>query len=60
MITDAVYEEALTIITDMLDELGELDPSVEGYIDLMEFAIAEIEVSLSAARADIVDQFDEE
>ena len=50
MLTNETYEEALAIITDMTDELGELDRSVDGYIDLLKLALEEISVSLAAAK----------
>lgn len=53
MVTDETYEDALAIVSDMLDDLGDLEKSKEGYIDLMEFALEEIKVSLMAAQSDL-------
>jgi hypothetical protein len=59
MLTDATYVEALHIITEATDFLAELDSSVEGYIDLLEFAIEEFKVSLDAAKTDLGTEYDD-
>lgn len=56
MLSNETYEEALNIITDMMDELGELEPSLEGYIDLLEYAIEEIKNNLDSSRADLPEE----
>jgi len=58
MLTDATYEEALTIITNAVDELGDLDSSVEGYIDLLNYAIEEIQAYLTAVKLDLAEDFE--
>ena len=59
MLTDAIYEEALTVITTMIDSISDIDPSIEGYIDLLEYAMEEIGVCLSAAKCDLENEIED-
>jgi hypothetical protein len=53
LVLDTTYEEALVLIDNLTDELGKLEPSVEGYVDLLKFAIEELQVCLNSARDDL-------
>jgi hypothetical protein len=53
-----IYDEALDAITSCIDVLGELDPSIEGYIELLKLAEHEIQTSLRAAMCDLENEIE--
>jgi hypothetical protein len=59
MLTDETYENARQLIDDLLDGLEELDESVEGFVDLLEFTLGEIQDALACARCDLGDDYDD-
>ena len=60
MLTDETYTEALSYITTLIDELEDLDPSAAGYLSLLEYAVEEIQVNISAAKCEIGDEDEDE
>jgi len=60
MLSEDTIEEAIRLIEHCLDKLGDLDSSIEGWIELLDVASDEITVARNAAKCDLEDDFDRE
>jgi archaellum component FlaC len=58
-VSNETYEEVMELTTKFVDQLGELEPSIEGYIDVLKAAIEEITVSLVAAKDDLENEMED-
>lgn len=59
MLPDHIKDEAIQIMTDCIDKLGELDPSIEGYLELLDIASYEIDTARKSSRHDLDEEFED-
>jgi hypothetical protein len=59
MVSDELFERVTQMVMKLTDEIGNLDPSVEGYLDLLTHAQEEIQVNIDAAKCDLDDEWED-